>query len=457
MTLEATTSYGALSRIFIERLFDRFDYDIYFNQEDLLTILISPNGFGKTTMLKIIHNFFTQNFRYFSSLTFTTIELHLNNGGGISITKHPPEEKDEEENSDSVPGEVYFAPLGDTVPDHDTYTYSVQMDERLARAIERRLPVHRVDVNQWLDSSIDKIVTTDQLISHYEGMFPGEMSKSSKIPHWLRNICSSANSHLIETQRLLSLKPDDSHPFSHREGNVKSESVVEKDAEDLSSRILRVVNAYAAESQKLDQTFPKRIIENRSDLISDEANIRQRLRSLGEKRNELVGAGLIGETVGEPISPADDLSDENIRRILSIYVDDTETKISVFDDIYNKVRLFKGILNEHFFFKKIVTDQHSGISAYDIDNGIPLKLSELSSGEQHELVLIYELLFIVNDRAVILIDEPELSLHVGLQRRFVDDLRKIQELRNLQFVIATHSPQIIGEKWNLTEELGYNE
>ena len=232
---------------------------------------------------------------------------------------------------------------------------------------------------------------------------------------------------------------------------------VNRIGKDLSSRILRVVNAYVAESQKLDQTFPKRIIENRSDLISDEANIRQRLRSLGEKRNELVGAGLIGETVGEPISPADDLSDENIRRILSIYVDDTETKISVFDDIYNKVRLFKVILNEHFFFKKIVTDQHSGISAYDIDNGIPLKLSELSSGVQHELVLIYELLFIVNDRAVILIDEPELSLHVGLQRRFVDDLRKIQELRNLQFVIATHSPQIIGEKWNLIEELGYNE
>ena len=456
MTSEATASYGALSRIFVERLFERFDYDITFDQEELLTILISPNGFGKTTILKIIYNFFAQNFRYFASLTFKEIRIHLSNGMGVAIARSLPSEI-EEETSNAAPAEISFTLLDTLIPEVEIYKYSVKMDDKIARAIERRFPVHRVDFNLWFDSGLESTLTFNELFARYESLLPAGISEPSHVPDWLRNVCTCANSHLIETQRLLSLEPDESPRYSQRRRSIKTQSVVEKNAEDLSSRIVRVVNTYATESQKLDQTFPKRIIENRAAQIREETNIRKRLESLGKKRNELVSAGLIGRTVGEPISPADDLSDESIQQILSIYVDDTEKKISVFDDIHSKVSLFKGILNDHFAFKKIETDQQSGISALDVVTSAPLKLSELSSGEQHELVLIYELLFVVNERAVILIDEPELSLHVGWQRRFVEDLRKIQKLRNLQFVIATHSPQIIGEQWHLTEELKYHE
>ena len=80
-------------------------------------------------------------------------------------------------------------------------------------------------------------------------------------------------------------------------------------------------------------------------------------------------------------------------------------------------------------------------------------MAELSSGEQHELVLIYGLLFIVEEGSIILIDEPELSLHVTWQKNFITDIQKIQELKKLRVVIATHSPQIIHDKWDLVEEL----
>ena len=44
------------------------------------------------------------------------------------------------------------------------------------------------------------------------------------------------------------------------------------------------------------------------------------------------------------------------------------------------------------------------------ESTVALHLVRLSSGEQHELVLAYDLLFKVKEKSLVLIDEPELSL-----------------------------------------------
>lgn len=86
-------------------------------------------------------------------------------------------------------------------------------------------------------------------------------------------------------------------------------------------------------------------------------------------------------------------------------------------------------------------------------NGTPLPPEKLSSGEQHELVLLYELLFKVESGSLILIDEPELSLHVGWQLEFLRDLQEVSRLAGLDVLVATHSPQIINDRWDLTVQL----
>lgn len=45
---------------------------------------------------------------------------------------------------------------------------------------------------------------------------------------------------------------------------------------------------------------------------------------------------------------------------------------------------------------------------------------------------------------MILIDEPELSLHVAWQKKFIDDLFNIIKNKKINVIIATHSPYIIG-------------
>ncbi|HAN3395992.1 TPA: AAA family ATPase, partial [Escherichia coli] len=78
----------------------------------------------------------------------------------------------------------------------------------------------------------------------------------------------------------------------------------------------------------------------------------------------------------------------------------------------------------------------------------------LSSGEQNQIVLLFNLIFDFVSQKVILIDEPEISLHVAWQQTFLDSLKKIQKINKYEkVIIATHSPQVISKNWELTYDL----
>ena len=53
-----------------------------------------------------------------------------------------------------------------------------------------------------------------------------------------------------------------------------------------------------------------------------------------------------------------------------------------------------------------------------------------------------------------MIDEPELSLHVAWQEKFLSDIDDIARLSSFRILLATHSPQIIGDRYDLAIELG---
>ena len=142
---------------------------------------------------------------------------------------------------------------------------------------------------------------------------------------------------------------------------------------------------------------------------------------------------------------------DNTKEVLSVYVQDVEEKLSVFDEVATKIDLFRAIVNKRFMYKRMTISKQLGFTFMRDDS--PLPTAALSSGEQHELVLLYELLFKVEPNSLILIDEPELSLHVAWQKQFLRDLQEITDLASFDILIATHTPQIIHDRWDLTVEL----
>ena len=101
-------------------------------------------------------------------------------------------------------------------------------------------------------------------------------------------------------------------------------------------------------------------------------------------------------------------------------------------------------LSPHFGFRFRADDEMRSLLSFD----------QLSSGEQHIILMNYDILFDVDDDALVLIDEPELSFHLEWQGQFMANLEKLTGVRkNLQYIICTHAPEVFGYDWNLSVDL----
>ena len=74
--------------------------------------------------------------------------------------------------------------------------------------------------------------------------------------------------------------------------------------------------------------------------------------------------------------------------------------------------------------------------------GKEFDITGLSSGEKQLFLRALSLKFLEVNNSVILIDEPEISLHPQWQRKIIDVYKSIGE--HNQLIIATHSPHIVG-------------
>jgi predicted ATP-binding protein involved in virulence len=438
-----------LESVKIEGLFGRFNYEIELRRPEKITIIHAPNGFGKTVLLNLISSFFSGQFSIFFKHSFDKVFLRFDNSETIAITKIVSADLFEKQPEKARP----LIEIGLDTPNGRTETITLNQAETVPD-FSRYLPfIEPAGPDMWLDENAEEILTTQEVLARYSSSFPPSMRKSIELPDWLKGITNSTECRLIETQRLLKISQAPERHSQFRRATDPTRAVVEMEARDLARRIGATLAEYANNAQTLDQSFPRRVI---AALGSDDApqsdNVSQRLRDVDKKRTSLIAAGLLDKIGAPEILSQAELVGKEVRQVIGVYLNDMEQKFSRFDQLFKRVSLFKEIIGEKFQFKDIVVSREKGFSV-KAEGGGEISLLDLSSGEQHELVMLYELLFGVRDDALILIDEPELSLHVGWQVRFLPDLQRIQNLRPMQIIMATHSPQIINDRWDLTVEL----
>ena len=76
---------------------------------------------------------------------------------------------------------------------------------------------------------------------------------------------------------------------------------------------------------------------------------------------------------------------------------------------------------------------------------------QLSSGEKPMLAILLTVLVENREPYALLMDEPEISLHIDWQQRLIDLIRQLNP--NAQIILSTHSPALIMDGWmsNVTE------
>lgn len=123
-----------------------------------------------------------------------------------------------------------------------------------------------------------------------------------------------------------------------------------------------------------------------------------------------------------------------------------------FLDFYDKFMLFKN-LYEGLYYDNDPAAKKISIEGNDIvfktnktlnnDFSVKLSIKSLSSGELNIVTILYYLIFETTRGSIVLIDEPEISLHVVWQEQLSVLIEKIMESKpGVQVIIATHSPFI---------------
>jgi predicted ATPase len=129
-----------------------------------------------------------------------------------------------------------------------------------------------------------------------------------------------------------------------------------------------------------------------------------------------------------------------------------EQRLERLTGLRSDLELFASFLNSRLANKQIELDQENGITVV-LPNAERIAPSQLSSGEQQLLALAYELLFGTAPHSVVLLDEPELSLHVAWLKGLLSAFLEMGRNRALQFVVATHSPSVLSGHLDLEQSL----
>jgi predicted ATP-binding protein involved in virulence len=259
--------------------------------------------------------------------------------------------------------------------------------------------------------------------------------------------------HFIEAQRLLSFTPK-SREARYREDRQPSMfETVEQYSTELLSALRTVQSKFAAVTQKLEQSFPLRLLKQTAAVNAQELENLQ--RRISADRQKLVSLGLIAETADRNAEIAESefvkLPPEKLGT-LALYLNDSADKLRTFDDLASRVDVLLDTINKKFRNKQLKISGERGLFAIGPD-GQDLSLKSLSSGEQHEIILLYDMLFKVQKNSLVLLDEPELSFHLEWQRDFLDDLKRVIDIVGFDVIIVTHSSYIVGDRSDLLVDL----
>jgi len=415
--------------------------------EEGITFVHGPNGCGKTTSLKLIAAFIEWDLAVLNEINFDGFEIFFNTNKRIQLKKTTQKKTFEEEEIE-VPVLSFALFDGEESIDSFEVTKNVKEVRIPPSQIDEYIPfLHQIGARHYLNSRTDERMTYHEVIERFSHRLP--FGNRKKRPEWLHELQEGAKLHFVQTQRLL--KVTNSRRGTHREERDVS-NVIDIYSSEMKERISMLLARSAAVSQSKDRSFPQRLLSMKLDEGLSEEKIRTEYQSTEEKIQALMASGLIEQE--KNISLPSKKFEATEKKVLSLYLQDINEKLEVFDRLAVQVETLLKVVSKKLRNKKLKVSPSEGFLIETTQGEkYTLKPEQLSSGEQHQIVLFYELIFKTTENSFFLIDEPEISLHIDWQRQFLSDISEIAKLGNHSFLVATHSPQIIGARRDLSVSL----
>lgn len=466
-----------LERIQVNKLFDKFTYDIDLKNGQNVAILIAPNGCGKTTIFNMVDFIFRPTIaklRKILHIPFENCICTLSNGKtvGLEIRNTEKSKKNEdissnqsyeaifklELESSEVEGKVFLT-ISDGEEEH-SLDISSTIQEAIKIINDSEIPFfsssilpepleHLMENLDFFDFYEDDIIR--DMPRRYKTFFIQLSKGFKKIIEFREKYCCKFDINFISADRLyrqnLSFKKD-FYRFDEHENNPLF--FIQERVKELYRKIDSEYKKLVSEARdKLPKMFLNS--ENKTEMSFDE--FEKSWKEYVSDMEKYYQLGLIEST--QTILENDRLEksfDEN-GCFLSVYLGAFKITLDPWKKQYERMKLFVDIFNtRNEITGKILKYGPNGLIIKVGERVLPLEC--LSSGEKNDLIMFYNLIFNSEKGALVLIDEPEISLHIQWQEEYIDFLLNICKMNELHAIVATHSPNIVNGHWELYANRG---
>lgn len=425
-----------IKKITVEKLFGLYDYELTVNSNatDNVFILYGDNGAGKSTILK---------------LTYHLLSSEIGNGHKTYIA--------------NVPFKLF----------------SIEFDD------ETLVQAEREDIHQ-------------EFIGTYTLRYKlGDTDLSSSMPcEWneaeheyrIRFSLSSENNGYTYREILYKLKEINIYYISYNRNERQNEypidlrsrrtfqqsDPVEKEMSLLHDWIV----SQALESSKKGEAGTSEIYAkilsklgytnaNKEKVLTLD-NISNEIENLENRAKSYAKMGFIPETdytkVRDKLKKVRTANSIPAANILMPYLEIQKNRLDALDYLFETVDYLVESLNDYLYKKFVIYSVTTGFKIFqktndlDKDLGMNIKnlieIKKMSSGERQLLRLFSMVIRKSNVCPIIIIDEPEISLNIKWQRRLLSTLNYFVRKSHAQFIIATHSFEIIASHTENTVKVG---
>lgn len=429
-------------RLQVKELHGLYNYDINFPEEPKVYIITGPNGYGKTTILKILSHVMEGKFWYFFFIKFSQIEITFDNERMVSIEKIIRADEETEEIAEGINSKIRISFY---LSKQESPLEELALEPKYLNSLIKRYKKGYAYSDSWEhDSDMEDILERDYKLetdSYWE-------KNGKNLQMFLREQqCSYIKEQRLLSDQVLAMRRP-SVIYEREAGKIYEPEINVIDRE-FKGRFFKTLISAGSYSQQIDATFIKRLMEYSKDPYSEET-FTQKLEKLQKKIAKLRNYNL-SQQIDIPKQYMDGL-----KKVLSLYIDDMERKISVFDEFVEQLDAFyEMVSNKSLSNKKLILNEDDGIKLVN-DRQEAIPLNKLSSGEQNLIILYYKLIFSLKKKSIVFIDEPENSLHIAWLNKMLDDYMEIANKMQCQIIIATHSPAFINGNWDLTYDLYEN-
>ena len=429
----------------IEALFNTFSYNLHFDCQDRYIILTGINGYGKTTILNMISSLANKDLYYFYTVPFTSIDFGFEDGSVLSLSS----QRVDDATSTDMPVRGGRRLLFNMKESDGKEIGSFSMDATtIARVMKTNYHFSHIVINNRLKEDYES--KEFYQVMKDEGLLDAIILLSGKNAEQMMMRLDAFNASYIEAERTVEcryLRPKNTVPdLEYRDSKWY---LIDHLASDFRYMLNNEYANYVEYSQKVDADFINQAIS--SSLVYDRKSYDAEMEKLGARAKELELLRLIPHVDVKPY-------DEANAKMLTAYIVAQNKKMDFYNTLLSKIRIFSKLVEERGFVNKNMSITVKDGFRFRADGNGFIDLSLLSSGEQNEVVMLYTLVFNVRDDSMLLIDEPENSLHVLWQKKFMRTIEEVSTVKNLFVIVATHSPQIIGTRWenccDLTELMG---